>query len=133
MFAGTAIPLAAQGSDAGSGLRLGIFVGGISTVGVSIEFFDDTHAVEIGLGTWSFRDLAVSTVFKEYIGGRALRPFVGGGLWAVIASPPEERTGVAVVLRAQIGVDWSFIDDHSVGAILNLNRALWVRRTALPQ
>ncbi len=85
--------------------------------------------MELAIGTWSFRDLSISTVYKEYFGGRALRPFVGAGLWAVTASPPGERRGYALVLRAPLGVDWSFVDDHAVGAVLNLNRGLWVRRT----
>ena len=123
--------VSAQGSDAGDGWRVGVSFGGISTVGVTVELFRDTHALELGLGTWSFRDLSVSTVFKEYVGGRALRPYVGVGLWAVAAAPAMEgeRTGFALVLRAPLGVDWSFVDDHAVGAALNLNRGLTVRRS----
>ena len=124
-------PVTAQGSDWGDGLRVGVAVGGISTVSVSIELFRDTHAVEIGLGTWSFRDVSVSAVYKEYIGGRRLRPFAGAGLWTVIAAPAleNERTGFALVLRAPVGVDWAFIDDHAVGTALNLNFGLAVRRS----
>jgi hypothetical protein len=56
---------------------------------------------------------------------------VGGGLWAVVAWPadPEERTGLALVLRAPVGVDWSFVDDHAVGLALNVNRGIGVRRS----
>lgn len=126
-----ATPLSAQGSGAGDGLRFGISFGGISTVGVVVELFRNTHAMEFGIGTWSFRDVSVSVVFKEYIGRHSLRPFAGAGLWAVVAAPAMsgERTGVVLVLRAPVGVDWSFVDDHSVGAVLNLNRGLWVRRS----
>lgn len=126
-----AAPLDAQGSDAGDGFRIGLSFGGISTVGVTVELFRDTHAIEAGLGTWSFRDLSVSAVFKEYIGGRALRPFVGAGLWMVAAAPllENERTGFALVARAPVGVDWAFVDDHAVGAALNLNFGLAVRRS----
>lgn len=121
----------AQGSDAGDGLRVGLSFGGISTVNLTVELFRDTHAVEMALGTWSFRDVAASAVFKEYIGGRALRPFVGLGLWTVVAAPAMEgeRTGAALVLRAPLGVDWAFADDHAVGAVLNVNRGLAVRRS----
>ncbi len=45
------------------------------------------------------------------------------------AFPPSERTGLALVLRAPVGVDWSFVDDHAIVAALNLNRAIGVRRT----
>ena len=96
-----------------------------------MEFFRDTHAVELGIGSWSLRDLSLSAVYKEYIGGRALRPFVGLGLWTVVAAPllENERTGAALVLRAPLGVDWAFADDHAVGAAVNLNRGLAVRRS----
>jgi hypothetical protein len=127
----TTAPLAAQGKGAGDGLRVGLSLGGISTVGVTVEIFRNTHALEMGLGTWSFRDVSLSTVFKEYIGGRALRPFVGLGLWTVVAAPlmEYERTGFALVLRAPIGVDWAFVDDHALGLAINLNRGLAVRRS----
>jgi hypothetical protein len=123
--------LQAQGSDAGDGWRVGLSFGGISTFGVTVERFSDTHAVEVGAGTWSFRDVSLSAVYKEYIGGRALRPFAGLGLWTTIASPimPNERTGFALVLRAPVGLDWAFVDDHAVGAALNLNLGLAVRRS----
>jgi hypothetical protein len=48
-----------------------------------------------------------------------------------VAGPivPAERTGFALVARAPVGVDWAFVDDHSVGAALNFNRGLAVRRS----
>ena len=103
--------------------------GGISTFGVVVERFSDTHAVEVGVGTWAFRDVSVSAVYKEYFFGSRVRPFVGAGLWTVWAFPRGERTGVALIARAPIGAEWTFVDDHSVGAVLNVNRALAVRRT----
>jgi hypothetical protein len=126
-----ALPAGAQGSGAGDGVRIGVSFGGISTVGLSVELFEDTHAVEVTLGTWSFRDLSVSAVYKEYFGASRARPFVGAGLWAVAAWPadPGERTGLALVLRAPVGVDWSFVDDHALGLALNVNRGLAVRRS----
>ena len=126
-----ASPLAAQGSNAGDGLRVGLSFGGISTVSVSLELFRDTHAVDFALGTWSFHDVSVSAVYKEYFGGHRLRPFAGLGLWSVVAAPAMEgeRTGFALVLRAPLGVDWAFVDRHAVGAALNVNRGLAVRRS----
>lgn len=123
-----AAPLVAQGPNAGPGTRFGVSIGGISTVGLVVEFFDDGRSVEIALGTWSFRDLSASAVVKQYFGAGAAQPFVGAGLWVVAASPPEERTGFAVVLRAPIGVDWGLNDKHSLGAVVNVNRSLAVRR-----
>jgi len=119
----------AQGSGAGDGVRVGIALGGISTVGLTVEVFDGTHALELGIGTWSFRDLSASLVYKEYFGAGGVRPFVGGGLWSVLASPPDGRTGLALVLRAPVGFDWGFADRHALGAALNVNLGLAVRRT----
>lgn len=127
----SASPAGAQGSDAGDGVRIGVSFGGISTVSLAVELFDDTHAVELALGTWSFRDVSISAIYKEYFGGSRLRPFVGGGVWAVAAWPTdaEERTGLALVLRAPVGIDWSFVDDHAAGFALNVNRGIAVRRS----
>lgn len=124
-------PLDAQGSNAGDGLRIGLSFGGISTVNVTVELFRNTHAAEFGIGTWAFRDVSFSAVFKEYIGGRALRPYAGLGLWTVVAAPAleGERVGTALVLRAPVGVDWEFVDRHAIGAAINLNRGLAVRRS----
>lgn len=119
----------APGSNAGDGVRFGISVGGISTIGVSVELFRDSRSIDLSLGTWSFRDVSFSAVVKQYAFESAARPFVGAGLWMVVASPADERTGVALVFRAPIGVDWEVTDDHSLGAVLNLNRGIAVRRT----
>jgi hypothetical protein len=124
-----AFSASAQGSDAGNGWRVGLSFGGISTFGVVVEWFSDTHAVEIGAGTWAFRDLSLSAVYKEYFFGSRVRPFVGAGLWTVMAFPPGERMGVALVARAPIGAEWTFVDDHSIGLALDVNRVLAVRRT----
>lgn len=124
-------PARGQGPDVGDGVRLGISFGGISTFGFTVEYFDDARSVELGVGTWSFRDLSVSGVAKQYFGAGAAQPFVGLGLWLVAAGPREEgeRAGLALALRAPIGVDWGFADDHAVGAVLNVNRGLAVRRS----
>ncbi len=122
-------PAAAQGPGAGDGVRFGVTFGGISTVSLVVELFRDTHALELALGTWSFRDVSVSAVAKEYLGTSRLRPFVGGGLWAVAAHPNGERTGLALVLRAPVGVDWRIADRHAAGAALDVNWGLWVRRS----
>ena len=121
--------LAAQQIGSGDGVRFGITAGGISTVGLAIEFFHDHRSLDITVGTWSFRDVSVSVVGKEYFGAGALHPFVGGGLWIVAAAPPGERLGLAAVLRAPIGVDWRAVGGHSLGLTMNVNRALAVRRT----
>lgn len=128
-LAASAAPAAAQGTGSGSAVRLGVAFGGISTVGVTLEYVREHRALELTVGTWSFRDLSVSVVGKEYFGAGDLLPFVGGGLWMVVARPPAERTGVAAVLQAPVGVDWQAADGSYVGMTLNVNRALGVRRT----
>ena len=118
----------AQGPDAGDGVRVGVTFGGISTVGFSVEFFRDNQSVDVTLGTFGFRDVGLAVIGKQYFGGRAARPFVGLGLWALAAWPADQRTGLALVARAPVGIDWSIADVHAVGAVIGLNRALAVRR-----
>ena len=121
-------PAAAQAPNAGDGVRFGLSFGGVSTVAATVELFRDARSVDVTFGTWSFRDVSVSAVVKQYFGGGAARPVVGAGLWAVAAAPGG-RTGWALVLRAPIGVDWSMADRHALGGFLNVNRAIWVRRS----
>ncbi len=121
--------LAAQGAGAGSGMRVGVSLGGISTVGITLEYFHDQHAIDLAVGTWSFHDLSVSVTGREYFGAGYLHPFVGGGLWLVLARPPGERFGMAAVLQAPVGIDWRVTGRHYVGGVINVDRALWVRRS----
>ena len=116
------------GPDAGDGVRFGVSLGGISTVGVSVEFFRDSRSIDVALGTWRFRDVSFSVVARQYFGAGAARPVVGAGLWTV-AAKSDERIGWSLVLRAPVGVDWEIDHPHAVGAFLNVNRALWVRRS----
>jgi hypothetical protein len=111
-------------------LRLGISFGGISFVGFIMEYRWGDRSVELNVGTWSFRDLSVSVVGKQYFGPGDFRPFSGIGLWTVVrpSQAAGERSGVALVARAPVGVDWNLDAAHYLGASLSLNRALWIRR-----
>lgn len=131
MLSALLLPAGSAAQRGDDGVRFGVTFGGISTVGFVVEYFDGTRSVELTVGTWSFRDLSASVVGKEYFGVGALRPFVGIGLWLVGAPPPRsgERLGLAAVLHAPVGVDWRAAGGHYAGAALNVNRALWVRRT----
>jgi len=112
------------------GLRIGVYFGGTSLVGVLFDYFDSSGSTEITLGTFSFRDLSVSVVRRQRFGGGSVQPTVGLGLWAVAALPGnEERTGLALMARAPIGLDWNVSGDHFLTLDANLNRALYVRRT----
>lgn len=116
------------GPDAGDGVRFGISLGGISTVGLTVELFRDSRSLDLTLGTWRFRDVSFSAVAKQYLGAGAARPVVGLGFWTV-AARTDERMGWSLVLRAPVGVDWEIDHPHAVGAFLNVNRGLWVRRS----
>jgi hypothetical protein len=122
-------PLEAQVDDDGSGVRFGITVGGTSFAGLSLEFISGHQSVELSVGTWAARDLSVSVVGRQYLGAAAAKPVVGAGLWLVVAWPPDDGYGMALLARAPIGVDWNPGGDHYLALDLNVSRGLWVRRT----
>jgi hypothetical protein len=118
------------GPDAGDGVRFGVSIGGISTIGLTVELFRDSRSLDFTLGTWRFRDVSFSAVAKQYFGAGAARPVVGLGLWTVAAKAEgDERIGWSLVARAPIGVDWEVSDPNGFGFFLNVNRGLWVRRS----
>jgi hypothetical protein len=118
-----------RGPDPGE-VRFGITFGGISFTGFIVEYRWGNRGVEMNIGTWSFRDLSVSVVGKQYFGPGDFRPYAGLGLWAVVAPNvgPGERTGVALMARGPVGVEWNVDADHHLGAHIGLNRAIWIRR-----
>jgi hypothetical protein len=126
----TEVDVSMEGTAGPEDLRVGLSFGGVSFVGIILEYRWGDRSVEVNVGTWSLRDLAVSVVGKQYFGPGDFRPFAGIGLWAVAApySRPGERAGFALLARAPVGVDWNVVADHHVGADLSLNRALSIRR-----
>ncbi|MGD2121178.1 MAG: hypothetical protein PVJ76_05510 [Gemmatimonadota bacterium] len=118
-----------EGPDPGE-VRFGISFGGISFTGFIVEYRWDNRGVEMNIGTWSFRDLSVSVVGKQYFGPGDFRPYAGLGLWTVVApqTGDDERTGIALLARAPVGVEWNVDADHHLGGHISLNRALWIRR-----
>ncbi len=125
---GAVLPTAVEAQPA-DGLRVGLTVGGTSFLGISLEFLSGNRSLEVTVGSWAAQDLAVSIVGRQYFGASSARPVVGAGLWAVLAFPPEGRTGIALVARAPIGIDWNVAGDHFLALDINLNRGLWVRRS----
>lgn len=125
-----AVPASAGAVQAAEqdGLRLGVTLGGISFLGVSVEYRWGPRSVDLNVGTWALRDLSVSVVGKQYLGPEGLRPYFGAGLWGVVAFPAE-GSGSVLVLRAPIGVDWRAASDSFVGGAVSINRGLWVRRS----
>jgi hypothetical protein len=110
-------------------MRVGVSFGGIATFGLTAEYYDGNESLDLTVGTWSFRDLSVAVVARHYFGAGEALPFVGGGLWLVAARPEDGRAGFATVLHAPLGVDLQPGHRHAVGLALNVNRAIWVRRT----
>ncbi len=121
---GHAVTSVGEGPD---GLRFGLTLGGISFVGFAVEYVWGDRSLDLTFGTWSFRDLSISAVAKQYLGPGPARPFVGVGLWAV--GTRTNRTGAALVLHAPVGVDWESANQHYLGMAMNINRALLVRRS----
>lgn len=121
-------PVAAR-AQAREAARFGITVGGISTIGMIIEYVDGQSSWEINIGTWSFRDLSVSLVRRWYLGTQEARPTVGAGLWGVLAFPPDSRASFALVARAPVGVEWSFTPRHAAVVDINVNQGLFIRRS----
>lgn len=138
--------------SAQDGLRIGLTVGGVSKVGVVLEhFFNGNQSFELTVGTWSFKEVSTSLVVKRYFLSndpdadwyKPVHPFIGIGLWVVGAKPPAERLGLALSAIVPVGIDWSFpfdanpgcnnrscpVGHHAFGVGVNLNRALFVRRT----
>lgn len=115
-------------SSSTDGFRFGIMLGGISLVNLTMEYQWGSRSVDVAVGTWAFQDVSLSVVGKQYLGPGGSRPFFGFGLWGVAAFAPE-GTGSVLVLRAPIGVDTQILRGHNLGASMNINRALWVRRT----
>jgi hypothetical protein len=117
-----AAPAAAQ-----EGLRVGVSVGGTGLVGIVGEWRWDDHGVELQLSTFSFRDIGISAVGKQYFGASWLKPTVGAGLWLVSGRSPE-GTGRALMARFPLGGDWRAAPGHYATFEMNVNRGLWMRR-----
>jgi len=126
-----AAPLSLRGAtpDPGpDGFRFGVTLGGISFVGLSVEYLRGSRGIDVTVGSWALRDVSLSVVGKQYLGPGSVRPFFGVGLWGVAAFP-EEGTGSVLVLRAPVGMDWQIVKRSYLGAAMNINRGLWVHRS----
>jgi hypothetical protein len=110
--------------------RIGVSFGGISFIGLIMEYRWGNQSVEFTMGTWAFKDISLSLVGKQYFGPGDFQPFAGLGLWAVIAPYHGlgEREGIALMARAPVGVEWNVDANHHLGTAISLNRALWIQR-----
>jgi len=115
-----AAPLSAQ-------YRFGVSLFGSSMAGLVGEYRWGDRGLEVQVGTWRLRDLSVSVTAKQYLGSRSVQPFVGAGLWGIVARE-EGGTGAGLVARLPVGVGWDFGSRHNAAFTLHLNRALAVKR-----
>ncbi len=107
--------------------RVGVVLGGTSAWGVLVEHRWERQGLEVHVGTWSFRDLSLSITAKQYMGSNAIEPYVGAGLWGIVART-EEGTGYGLIARLPVGLNWEFVTRHSAGFAIHFNRALALRR-----
>lgn len=107
--------------------RFGLSLGGAGTVALVAEYRWDHQGLEVQVGTWQFRDLSLCVSGKQYAGSHALEPFVGAGLWAIVARA-EEGTGYGLIARLPVGFHWEVASRHSVALTIHLNRALALKR-----
>ena len=122
-----AAALGAAPAGAQEGLRVGLSLGGTGVVGVVGEWRWDDHGVELLVSTFSFRDLGVSLVGKQYFGASWLKPAVGAGLWLATGRTPD-GSGQALMARFPVGGDWRVTHGHYGTFEVNVHRGLWVNR-----
>ncbi len=119
--------LVASPAPAAAQTRIGVSVGGASTVALLVERRWQGRGLEFQLGTWGFRDFSASATGKLYAGSRAVEPFVGIGLWGIVARA-DLGTGLGLIARLPIGVGWDVHARHNGALAVYLNRALALKR-----
>ena len=107
--------------------RFGISLGGASTVALVVEHRWAHQGLEVQVGTWQFRDLSLSVTARQYVGSYKVEPFVGVGLWGIVARA-EEGTGYGLIARIPTGLNWDIGSRHAVSMNIYLNRALALKR-----
>ena len=107
--------------------RFGVSFGGASTVALVVERRWPHQGLEVQAGTWQFRDLSLSVTARQYVGSYRVEPFVGVGLWGMVARA-EEGTGYALIARIPTGLNWDIGSRHAVSMNIYLNRALALKR-----
>lgn len=107
--------------------RFGVSFGGASTVALLVEYRWAHQGLEVQAGTWQFRDLSLSVNARQYVGSYKVEPFVGVGLWGIVARA-EEGTGYGLIARFPTGLNWDIGSRHAVSMNIYLNRALALKR-----
>jgi hypothetical protein len=68
-----------------NGFRIGIQFGGTQFLGINIEKFYGDNSVRLNLGFFEVQEICISCSFNHYFLSSDVRPFVGIGLWDVLA------------------------------------------------
>ena len=123
----SATTTAATAGDVSAQYRFGVSFGGASTVALVVEHRWAHQGVEVQAGTWQFRDLSLSVSARQYVGSYRVEPFVGVGLWGILARA-EEGTGYGLIARLPTGLSWDIGSRHAVSMNIYLNRALALKR-----
>ncbi len=123
----SAILTVATTGGASAQYRFGISLGGASTVALVVERRWAHQGLEVQAGTWQFRDLSLSVTARQYVGSHQVEPFVGVGLWGIVARA-EEGTGYGLIARIPTGLNWDIGSRHAVSMNVYLNRALALKR-----
>ena len=101
--------------------------GGTGFVGVVAERTWNDRSIELLVTTFSFHDLSVSAVGKQYFGAAWLKPSVGAGLWWMTGKTPD-GTGSALIARFPFGADWKISGPSHLTVEVNAARGLLVHR-----
>jgi hypothetical protein len=107
-----------------NGFRIGIQFGGTQFLGINIEKFYGDNSVRLNLGFFEVQEICISCSFNHYFLSSDVRPFVGIGLWDVLAITPG-GIGSLTLLNVPIGVDWNVKNRHFLGAELDINYGIF--------
>lgn len=105
-------------------IRFGVSFGGTQFVGFSIEKFYGDNSLRLNLGVFEIEEICISLSVNRYLTTSDLRPFVGIGLWDVVAITPK-GLGSLTLLNIPVGLDWNANGKHFLGAELDLNFSLF--------
>lgn len=108
-------------------VRIGVSLGGTGFLGLIAEYRRNSWGAELGVGTITFGEVAVTVSGKHYFSGGAFRPVVGLGLWSLTAWT-EDGSGSVLIVRAPLAVEWNVAGDHAAGIEVGLNRSIAVNR-----
>lgn len=110
-------------------VRVGVAIGGASVIAGLVEYRWQHQGVELQIGTIPIggRNVSISVTAKQYMKARRLEPYVGAGLWWLVAMD-DRGVGHALVARLPVGLDWNLSSRQALGSALHFNRVLGVRR-----